>query len=680
MDRDFHYYATYLAAVAAKFTNEQARVIATSAQFIDDCTESVTYDARFRGWYPHVYDVKTGDDISQFYPLVTSVYGMTSWTPSSNYDETRQIWMPFHFLPGNYKGQKSKHVTLRASNTPLDKNSDPTESIDLLCRPRSDTSQHMINFVVKEYNRIAQTDEMVALMLVGCCMHVFADTYAHQDFAGTASYRLNSTKNAVGDNPGKFTNYGSWKDLKWEPDRGTLADIVWPTVGIATGDPLTTYPPNTGRVGRNMVSLGHGQVGHMPDVSTIFFKYSPQWSDNDLERNNPTEYMNAFCDMVKAMECIRGNNVFEWFENDKAQQDFAGSISEAIDEVKQLLCPDDKSEIDQKIYDLGLCIEGREWFLFSEERWSRALRKICRQEGFNPTPGYNEAKHGWPLEAIQMKKDGAIDRDKFIALNFIKWNVAAKMLFSNTYLKLRTLENGLMRIVREWYFSKTMDIRNHLINEFDIYWVDKPDSKVTEANLAIAGATTTDEMDNALLLPKLEVIKPSVQMLKGWITLKNQGKYLSYIEESSLPDFVKRKIELIPSVSAEKKSARPMFLVDADSEDGTVYIRTLENKGGSTIYIDYPTSVVAKVLYYNTLKSSENQQWKINTSIEEESNKYTMSFQSVKYPGWYLGNDGKTILAVNSEIFWELEPYVPNVDSVPGIQGVNEQKGQVKLG
>lgn len=38
MNKDFHYYATYLAALLAGFSKEETDIIAYAAQFVDDCT------------------------------------------------------------------------------------------------------------------------------------------------------------------------------------------------------------------------------------------------------------------------------------------------------------------------------------------------------------------------------------------------------------------------------------------------------------------------------------------------------------------------------------------------------------------------------------------------------------------------------------------------------------------
>lgn len=662
MDRDFHYYATYLAAATAGFKNSEARIIATAAQFIDDCTEAVTYESTRLGWQPHEYRVKmeSGPD-HLFYPLVTSVYGMTSWVPSSNNDETRQIWMPFHFLPGNYPNQNSSQVVLRdvdlspkIRSTPVARQYlDPAENIDLLCRPRSDTSRDMINSTRASYNKMKGIDAEMSLMLIGCTMHVFADTYAHQDFSGTPSWNLNGTKN-TSKNPGKFTNFGHWEGLKWVADKTTLKDITWPVSEVLTGDPLTTYPPGS----FDVTSLGHGKMGHLPDVSTIYFEYDPQWSEKTIERNNPTQYMNAFVDMVNALSAIRGNIEFNWFASDDEEDSFASRHSGVINDVKQLFCPDNKKEIDQKMYEMGLDIEGREWFLFSEQRWSDALVKLCNSVDYDPIPGYNEAKYSWSESAVRKKLSGDISCADFINEPFIKWNVSAKILFKNNYLSLRTKQNGLMRILRKTGFSSTMDPRQVLIDEFDLYWIDATE-QVNKNNTAILTAMTTDKMDNALLAPLQGEGTPCSpkNLYKGWKTLKANDGFISYVEESVMPAVIRNKTGYIASVSSTDDSARAVVLIKMPDNDSMVYLRTLENQPGSYLYFDFPTSIASTAIYYNDFQGSINQQWKLAQTYDEEAQLLKISLESVKYPGWYLSHNGSTVVASKTPMNWLVSDY-----------------------
>ena len=661
MDRDFHYYGTYLAAAVAGFKNEEARLIATSAQFIDDCTEAVTYESSFSGWTPYKFVINNASNVSKdFFPIVTSVYGMKSWVPSSDNDETRQIWMPFHFLPGNYPGQNSKRLEPRSTQNEQPINLDPEESIYLLCRPRSDTARSMINFAKDSYKRVQanalDTDKELGLLLAGSCMHVFADTYAHQDFSGTPSYKLNGTKNDISSNTGKFTNFGTWKGIKWEPDESTYRDINWP-VDLVSGDPLNIYPPNTGVLGRNTTALGHGQMGHMPDVSTIALQYQPQWSNKVITRNNPQQYMNAFIDMVAALTSIKKGEDFNWFESDDAAEQFSKTIpklASVIGVVQQLLCPDNKTAIDQKIYDLGLYVEGREWFLASEARWAKALADVCANKGFNAVPGYNEAKYSWPKQALELKSAGSIQLEDFTASRYFKWQVAAKLLFRHNYLKLRTCVNGLPRILRNTGMSKTMNPKWVLQDEYAKFW-ESPNADALQKNEEIVNAANTDQIDNALLSQYLESKKSASSLTPTWQLMQAKDMYLSFATRNSTSS---NTTNYYPSVNANFSQARPIAVVAVAKQANLVYLRTLENRPGQYLFLDFPTQVIMHDIRYNTFRESINQQWRIKTySASNNSGEETVSYESVKYPGWFLGHDGQKIEGVSKEFIWTVSPY-----------------------
>lgn len=675
MDRDFHYYATYVAAVTAGFDSDKARTIATSAQFIDDCTEQATYKkAKIptpgNTWEPYKYEVAMGNNETKtFVPMVTSVYGMASWVPSSNNDETRQIWMPFHFLPGNYPKQKSNLVELRApevisSLQPGPKlKLDPEENIYLLCRPNSDAAQNMINYCVKQYkemqdehNKLSEQEkkksnyENLALMLIGCAMHVFADTYAHQDFSGTFSKNLNGVKNKVNDNPGQFTNFGKWNGIKWQPQTDTMKDINWPQTAAASGDPLTTFPPD---LGLDLNSLGHGLMGHLPDVSTICFEYQPNWSTTPITRNNPQQYMNAFLDMVKAMQCIRNGSNFDWFKDDSEREQLANGHNQTIQEVKQLICPDNKTFIDRKIYESGLQVEGSEWFLRSESRWSKALSRICNNPQIDDVPGYEEAKTGWVNNALAKQKAGQIARSDFIGLPFIQWNLAAKLLFTCNYKFLRLKAKGLARILRRYSLSKSMDVRKVMNDDYGVFFKDNTASK--QFSDAVSHVQSSDQLDNLILISpqELSLNVPDVQYEA--VFLSESGFYLSYVENSTLPAAVHRKLGYVPLVKQSKPVARLLCIEKSSKGSNLVNIRTLENQVGDDLYLDLPTSIASTAIYYNDFRDSDNQTWKMINHGKDESGATLASFESVKYPSWYLSHDNKKVIAANKQMIWKLD-------------------------
>ena len=57
------------------------------------------------------------------------------------------------------------------------------------------------------------------------------------------------------------------------------------------------------------MNLGHGRCGHLPDYSFARYRYVPAWSDyEEVLKDNPAEYYQAFCQMVYAMKFLRGES------------------------------------------------------------------------------------------------------------------------------------------------------------------------------------------------------------------------------------------------------------------------------------------------------------------------------------------------------------------------------------
>ena len=111
-------------------------------------------------------------------------------------------------------------------------------------------------------------------------MHVLADTFAHQTFAGVPLGVINEVRGV------KFSESGS--DLKKK--------IYFPG----------NYSPTLS--GRSFGYLGHGRIGHLPDYPGVFFKYTVEWANDGgntpFSRNNPLEFYCAYVQMREALKYI----------------------------------------------------------------------------------------------------------------------------------------------------------------------------------------------------------------------------------------------------------------------------------------------------------------------------------------------------------------------------------------
>jgi len=155
---DFHHGATYALARLAGLPRPAASTVAIAAQYVDDATSSGTL--RF--------------DNGARYDRVPAAHKMLDYR---NFQElaNHKVWVPFHFLPGNGGAP--------AGATP------PGSYVErLICQPDSAVAQDLVRVA------IAGRGAPYALHRLGVTMHVYADTWAHQGFAG-----VNDRSNAVSD-------------------------------------------------------------------------------------------------------------------------------------------------------------------------------------------------------------------------------------------------------------------------------------------------------------------------------------------------------------------------------------------------------------------------------------------------------------------------------------------------
>ena len=143
MQLDMHYYGTYAMARAAGLKKEVCEVIATAAQFVDDNAEKESIEFR---------------DGARLDAEATAHHAVN--IKNLDREDQRQIWIPFHFLPGN----EGDSYTQR-----------------LVCQKDSKIAREMIEF------NLSLIDQPFALPLIGITAHVYADTFSHYGFSGVSS-------------------------------------------------------------------------------------------------------------------------------------------------------------------------------------------------------------------------------------------------------------------------------------------------------------------------------------------------------------------------------------------------------------------------------------------------------------------------------------------------------------
>ncbi|MCB1985843.1 MAG: hypothetical protein H6936_10295 [Burkholderiales bacterium] len=241
MQIDFHHAATYVLARLAGFKHTEADIVAYSAQYVDDATNSGVIRFTNGALYRHISSAHKTADYRNFVDLANHV-----------------VWVPFHFLPGN--------GGLPAGQSPA---GDFVERI--ICRPNSPVAQDMVEDCINHKH------SAYALHRLGITMHVYADTWAHQGFAGI-NHKVNDISNLDDvDNPGSaLVNrmkifFGDLFDLK-------ASKLV--------GDTLP---------------LGHGAALSYPDRPYLKWQYVDH-NNKTVEKDNTRIFMDACENMYQAMK------------------------------------------------------------------------------------------------------------------------------------------------------------------------------------------------------------------------------------------------------------------------------------------------------------------------------------------------------------------------------------------
>jgi hypothetical protein len=228
---------TYVAARLAGFPHEDADIIAYAAQYVDDatCAGVVRFDNR--AIYSRISSSHKSFDFKNLDPV-----------------DTLAVWMPFHFLPGN-------------GDTEPGRNPEGGFIQKLVTRPDSPVAQEMVRAAILDH------EKPYALHRLGITMHVYADTWAHQGFAGVM-HEINDVDN--------FEEIGSSKVF----GKGGMGDFI--------NNVLEEAVP----------ALGHGKANVFPDMPFLSWRYTDGHGVS-VERNNTEDFCTAANALCKAMQEYR---------------------------------------------------------------------------------------------------------------------------------------------------------------------------------------------------------------------------------------------------------------------------------------------------------------------------------------------------------------------------------------
>lgn len=239
MQIDFHHAVTYVVARCAGFGHGDADTLATTAQYVDDAINSGPVDF-------------TND------ALYVRIASSNAILTTKNFKEraNRMTWLPFHFLPGNNNvdGDGAQPGVAYVSR--------------LVCLPDSVVAQRMVDHAIGKAGKVAYD-----LHLLGVTLHVYADTWAHQGFAGVI-HRINEVEDVEEVN--QQESLGEWLKEKI----GDLFDDV-------------------------AMPLGHARAGTLPDLPYLNWTYTNDIK-NKVVRDNSASFLEAAEAMCKAMQRYQG--------------------------------------------------------------------------------------------------------------------------------------------------------------------------------------------------------------------------------------------------------------------------------------------------------------------------------------------------------------------------------------
>jgi hypothetical protein len=138
MNAEFHYYAVYYLCARAGFPEGEARQVAVSSQYVDNAI--------------HEYEVDDG--AFQYRSQVTQNY--VFWDEAT----LREIYLPFHFIPGDEAKAARERADGRASRWTV--------------TPDSPIAKELLVAALRSASPFR----------IGVALHSYADGWAHQHFSG----------------------------------------------------------------------------------------------------------------------------------------------------------------------------------------------------------------------------------------------------------------------------------------------------------------------------------------------------------------------------------------------------------------------------------------------------------------------------------------------------------------
>ncbi len=247
MQIDFHHTVTYVTARAAGFDHPEAEKIAYCSQYVDDAVHTGT--VRFQN--------------QALYDRGCSAHKMVDYRNLKALANHR-VWLPFHFLPGNDGCEAGDNP-----NQPF------IEKV--ICRKDSPVARDMVAACIRD------RDKSFALHRLGITMHVYADTWAHRDFAG------------INDDINDISRLSDESGSGLDPESmlsGFFGKLFDKAASKLLGDALP---------------LGHGAALCFPDLPYLTWSYTDRNGEKKI-RSNTDDFMEAADGLCRAMQRYRAKD------------------------------------------------------------------------------------------------------------------------------------------------------------------------------------------------------------------------------------------------------------------------------------------------------------------------------------------------------------------------------------
>lgn len=238
MDINFHYFTIKTLAIQAGFDDTDAQTIASYSQFVDDFDMySYMFIDNVPSFARYLSKKVPTQNYYLFDPVTTGFRSSLDTARLALKRAQERTLIPFHFIPeNNLKDTALPYITVPA------KLSESSLVSDMLNKAKD-------AFLIDKNN--------IGCMKIGTLLHIFADTYAHQNYSG----------------------YHGWFNK---------SVLTKATSNIDSTDVTGSLYPDLCKI---LYAVGHAQISHAPDETYISFEMKMSKSKNEKK---PSQYTGSY--------------------------------------------------------------------------------------------------------------------------------------------------------------------------------------------------------------------------------------------------------------------------------------------------------------------------------------------------------------------------------------------------